>query len=564
MKTMNIRYRTYSKCIWILFIIFPFFFGMYYEFCGTVMGTVLTAVLLLYLKKAGKLQFRWNLGMMLCIIFLLGYLITVCYAVDSGMAFLGIFHMVWIFLFLLCYQQLENPEKEKIFLAIPYIGLAMCILGFEGYLIPFLYQHMYANERLGGGFQYPNTFALFLLIGIILLCDKKKLKKRDYLFVVILIAGIGLSGSRMVLILTILTVVILIIKNRSTGLLTCAILLAVLLIGYIVVTGDIRNIGRIATFSFVDSTLVGRFLYAKDALLLLMCHPLGMGHLGYYYMENQIQTGVYSVQYVHNDWLQIGLDIGWLPMLFYGMAVVKTLVSQTVSGTRKLVLAVIFLHGLLDFDLSYRVMLCIVFLIMEETEWHLSKDSCKKEHFIRKKSVVIPLMLVMVICIYISIPLISYYHNNMEVAEKWYPWYTEAKLVVVSESKDAEEVDQLADEIISQNTTCVLAYYAKAMAAYCEDDYEKVIHYQKEAIARDYFNYDMYLNYAYMLYEGMLFYEDTDEKMYDICRTEILHIPDYLREAENKVSKLGSMIDDQPGLSLEKELRGILEEIKGG
>ena len=117
---------------------------------------------------------------------------------------------------------------------------------------------------------------------------------------------------------------------------------------------------------------------------------------------------------------------------------------------------------------------------------------------------------------------------------------------------------------ISQNTTCALAYYAKAMVAYCEDGYEEVIYYQKEAIARDYFSYNVYLNYAYMLYEGMAYYEDLDKRMYDICRTEILHIPDYLKEAEAGISRLGSMIDDQPELSLEEELCGILEEVKGG
>ena len=40
--------------------------------------------------------------------------------------------------------------------------------------------------------------------------------------------------------------------------------------GHIFITKDVSGIGRIATLSFTDSTLLGRFLYIKDALGLLL------------------------------------------------------------------------------------------------------------------------------------------------------------------------------------------------------------------------------------------------------------------------------------------------------
>lgn len=559
---MKQQYNNYTKGILLLFVVCPFFFGMYYEFCGAVVAAAIAVVLLWRLTQTGSLKFEWSIGTVLCVLFLMGYIITIPYAVDSGMAFLGVFRILWILLFLLGYKQLKAPEKEKIFHTIPLTGFLMCMVGFAAYFIPVLKKYMYANNRLGGGFQYPNTFALFLLTGIILLCSKKQLKKVEYLFIAALLAGICLSGSRTVFVLTVLTFFILIIKNRNLKLLFgIGVLISALSI-FVLVTGDVSNIGRIATFSFMDSTLVGRALYAKDALPLLLHHPFGMGHLGYYYMENGIQTGVYSIKYVHNDWLQLGLDIGWVPMLLYGAAVIKTLLSKTVTGTNKMILAVIFLHGLLDFDLSYSIMLCIVFMIMEEAEWKHFKYLREARYLIKPQCAVISLVFGMVVCIYISIPLLYYYNNNMEMAEKYYPWYTEAKLSLLSESEDIDEVEQLAEEILNGNDTCTLAYYAKAMAAYCEDDYEKVILYQREAIARDYFNYDVYLNFAYMLYDGVLYYENTDEKMYETCRKELLKIPDYLEDAEGKLSRLGSMIDDQPELSVDGKLYEMLKMIQ--
>jgi tetratricopeptide (TPR) repeat protein len=285
-------------------------------------------------------------------------------------------------------------------------------------------------------------------------------------------------------------------------------------------------------------------------------------------MENLVQTGVYAVQFVHNDWLQIGLDVGWIPMLLYPAAVVKTLCSSKVSGTKKIMLAVIFAHGLLDFDLSYSIMLCMVFLIMDQVEFRNLKNfrsetnSCLTASPLGKWVTTILLFLAAGLCIYIAIPLIAYYNGEAEMAVKFYPWYTEAKLELLSQEDNAKAVDNLADEILAQNDTCALAYYGKAMAAYCQEDYQGVIQYQREAIARDAFRYEEYLNYAVMLKDGMTYYEDKDEEMYQLCCQEIGEIPKLIQQAKDRVSKLGSMIDDQPELSIDPELYGILHLVE--
>lgn len=551
------------RILQILFILLPFFFGVYYEFCGAVL-TALIAGILIYLFLAKKrLQIPLSVGLLMSGLFVFGYLFTVPYAIDSGIAALGVVKVIWIPLFLIALHQLQSDEKSEIFATIPYTGALLCLIGFAAYFLPFLKQYFYINGRLSSGFQYANTFALFLLAGIILLYDKKEMTWRDYLLGALLLFGIALSGSRTVLVLTFLVLLYLIIKHRNIKLAGGVFCLAVLLLLYVFLQKDVSSIGRIATISLTDSTLLGRFLYAQDALVLLLKHPFGMGHMGYYYMENGIQTGVYSVQYVHNDLLQIGLDIGWIPMLLYFITVIYCLFAKQITHTKKLILLIIFIHGLLDFDLAYSVMLCIVFMIMDEQMIPWRGKQMDKTLYLKGASWVAVCLALFLGAAYLSVPLIAQYQDQMELAIKWYPWHTEAKLALLSKSEDASRVEKLADEILQQNDTCSLAYYGKAMVANCNNQYKKMIQYQKEAISRDYFNHEVYTNYSNLLYDGISYaMEADDEKIYNMCRKEILALPSYMDSAKKRLGKLGKMIHDQPDLEIDAEMKELIEAVQ--
>ncbi|MCH5267983.1 MAG: O-antigen ligase family protein [Lachnospiraceae bacterium] len=551
----------YYKTIQIILIILPFFYGMYYEFCGAVMTAVISGILLIILLKNHKLQISLSVGFLLSMIFVCLYLFSILYAVDSGMAAYGVIKLLWIPLFLVLCSQLQKEKREKLFSIIPYIGTALCLIGFAAYFLPWIKNYFYINGRLSSGFQYANTFALYLLIGIIILFDKKELVWRDYLSGAILLCGIALSGSRIVFVLTAFIVLYFIIRHRNKKLACGIFAFALLLIIYIYIKGDITNVGRITTFSLTDSTLLGRFLYAKDALGLLLKHPFGMGHFGYYYMENGIQSGVYSVQYVHNDWLQIGLDIGLFPMLLYFISIIYCLFSKELKHHEKIILSVIFLHGLLDFDSAYGAIQCIVFIIMHNKTitW---RDKQIEAICIKRNQWSLLFSAFFIIGCYFSVPLIARYQNHMEIAVKWYPWDTEAKLKILSELEDTEKADNLADEILRQNDTCALAYYAKAMVADFSYDYENMIHYQKKSIERNYFNHEAYSNYTYMLYNGLCYAIDNDdEAVYTLCSEELLKLPSYMDDAKDRLSKLGKMINDQPDLEPDEDMIKIIDAI---
>lgn len=579
-NVMKIKLGERGIRLWLLaaFCVFPFFYGMYYEFCGAIAAAVLAVILLAGTKEKRNLEVKGTVGISLALLFLSGYLVTCIWAVDSGMAFLGIFKLLWIVLLLLGIQQTDSGYRDKLLHTIPYVGGIMCLAGFAGFLVPYFNEHLFLNNRLGGFFQYPNTFALFLLIGIVVLCNQKQPSFHDYILTIVLTVGIGVTGSRIVFVLMVLAFLFMIIKNRNWKLAALAAFLMVILAVAVLLTGDSDSIGRITTFSLTDSTLIGRILYVRDALPLLLKHPFGMGYLGYYYTENEIQTGLYTVRYIHNDLMQIGLDIGWIPMGIYLAAVVKTLLSKTVSGTKKLILALIFVHSLLDFDYSYTVILAIVLLIMEDVQWQPVRHSVLRKQMARdlvpqrqsaffmtwkqvfvKRGRMLALLGVLVLpAVYMTVPMLAAYMEKPSLAVSWYPWYTEEQLKLLSESEDVEEVDAIADRILKQNDTCALAYQAKAMAAYCLDDYEGVIKWQKEAIERDYFRYEVYLDYAYMLYDGMVSMEEEDPAVSKKCAKELARLPEYLNEAEEKISRLGSMIDDQPELSADEALSELL------
>ena len=92
---------------------------------------------------------------------LAGYLLTPFWAVDSGMALLGFFKFLPAALFWLLLMQLGPEVRERLFLTIPVSGITMTLLSYPTRWIPALTPYFYASGRLGGFFQYSNSFALF-------------------------------------------------------------------------------------------------------------------------------------------------------------------------------------------------------------------------------------------------------------------------------------------------------------------------------------------------------------------------------------------------------------------
>ncbi len=548
-------------------------FGTLYEFGGAIMLVIASAVLIFFVAKKRVIKLSLNAGSILAIIFTILYFVSSIYALDSGMAFLGAIKILWIVPALLCYSCLEKQEQEKVFDFLPWFGSIISAVGIGGYFIAPLNEFFYASNRFGGFFLYANTQAIFLLMCIIWMCNRKDLRIVDYVRYVLMLMGIALTGSRTAMILSVIMVIYLMIRNRNLKFILITIGALVLGIGAILLVEEGTGIARLAELSVTESTFVGRLLYVYDALPLIASHPFGMGHLGYYYIQDSIQSGIYSVTYVHNDVVQLGLDIGIIPMVLYVLAVGYSLFSKWLCPRKKIMLLALFLHGLMDYDLSFSSILLILLMILWDVKLPVGKRARLAQDLSDKKttaltdkkrkniSIIAGLASVALIFVgaYFSIALTAEHYGNPELAYGMYEPFTQAKLSLLADTTDARKADILADSILKQNKTCSLAYYTKALIADYAGDYDEMIRYGKLAIENNFFRQIEYERYAELLNDGLM---TCQPDVYDKCASEMMQIENYMDTAMSRLSYYGERINEQPNLHMTTDMLEILENIK--
>ena len=116
----------------------------------------------------------------------------------------------------------------------------------------------------------------------------------------------------------------------------------------------------------VFETLIRRFDYMKDALVLLKDHWLiGIGPGAWKYYQNLVQTTQYSVTYVHNGWLQMWLEYGSIFFIVMLCILVKALWRFFKEGQYLLLTITVFIaaHSFVDINLSFGLILMLVGLL---------------------------------------------------------------------------------------------------------------------------------------------------------------------------------------------------------
>ena len=224
-----------------------------------------------------------------------------------------------------------------------------------------------ANGRIDGFFQYANTYAVFLLVCLLLLALKEERKRRDYAAMAVLVVTIFLSGSRGVFLL--LAAVGLfwflhtVVSSRRVlpALVGAA---AVVLLGALAVflSGGLV-LDRLRAITLESSSLNGRLLYDLDGLRILAAHPFGVGRGGYLYVQPLFQTGPYILRSIHNEYLQAALDGGILSGVLL-LALAAWIVLRPGAPLReRAAAAVLALHACIDFDFQFFGMLCLLLLL---------------------------------------------------------------------------------------------------------------------------------------------------------------------------------------------------------
>lgn len=550
-----------QKMLPIVFTVSLMCTGIFYEYLSCAFSMFLLVLLFIKVKKEKQFIWRWNLISVTLVSFLLMYTISSIWAVDSGMAFLGVFKYLPVLLFWANLMQ-EPESAEKITGILPYVAGALTILSIIAMQIPALNSYFSVAGRLAGFFQYPNTYALFILVAELLLIGQLKHKLWDYLTLVVLLLGLLMTGSRTVFVLAVLSnlVFFLFHKNKRikiVGAVSIALIIVAVLV-FVLAFDGVGVVERYLQLSVKESTFIGRILYFADALPVILKNPFGLGYMGYYYIQQTIQTGFYSVRYVHNDFLQIMLDIGWLPCVLLVVAIGKSIFYKKTTFHQKIILSVIFLHSCFDFNLQFIAMFCLLLLFMDHKSG--KKILVRKQLLWVKSSIVAAGWM----CFYIGVSLALFQMEKYDHALKVYPWNTQVQVMMLTEIEDLEQADKIADSILERNEYVTLAYSIKSRSAYAKGDFGNVITYKNTLLEKAPFQYDEYEEYCYMLVNGISLYTKAgDMGSADLCKQELLAIPRKLAQAEQRISTLGKMIKDQPTTELPEDIKNYINRLEG-
>ncbi len=243
--------------------------------------------------------------------------------------------------------------------------------------------------------------------------------------------------------------------------------------------------------------------------------------------------------YAHNDFLQILLDVGWLPFLFLVFVVGKTVFSPDVPRAHKWIFLVMTTHALLDFDFQY-VGVFAVYLLF---------TPCLKKPVKIKRPLwgkVLAGALVPV-CLYFGIALGIGFFGGARVSYQMLPFTTKGAVATVGQNATLEQKEQVGELLVRHNPHYYLGYQILGNVSFSQGDLGRMMEYYTTALELAPFETRQYSDYAYQLAYGVQMYRRAGDKdSANLCLAQLQALPQYINNAREKMSGLGKRIADQP------------------
>lgn len=539
-KVLTVVIVSILLCLW----------GGIYDFVAAAYGTVfLIAIFLLY-RTDHKLDIPLNIASVGLFVIFAGMCLSALLAKDHGMAVLGCIRAAALCSFWVLWCNLKEQTKAILWNVLPEILAVITAISMLFYFIPQIREYLYSAGRLGGVFQYSNTYALLLLTGLVLLVYRDEKKKTNYIETAILLSGIIWCGSRSVFVLMILAAVFLILGKKINAK-TVFIMLAVIIVAVIAAGFGLGlDVQRLLRLTLNSSTLNGRILYWYDAVKMIVKNPLGLGYMGYFFMQPQFQTGNYVTKYVHNDILQLALDAGIVVAVLFVIVIIKNIFSKKNGIEKRLILAIIVLHSLFDFDLQYLSMFCVLIMCLDT-------ESDRKICVDKICALTIPTAAALASA-YFAVALFFEYAGNTKVSLALYPYNTfalETEMYSDDGKGDAEKVIRL-------NGMMPSAYEQAASEKIDEWEYEQAEKYLSEMIK--YVGYDSYYYNQAVYYYSMCLEQAVRQNDMENAKTileDIKNVPDIIKEKEQSASKFAYRINDKPKIELQDDIEDYIEKM---
>ena len=431
-----------------------------------------------------------------------------------------------------------------------------CVLA----LIPNLKDSFFsANERLVGFFQYSNSFALYMLIGICILINKEKKKKNDIILGIALTLGIILTKSRFTFLIGLIYMMYCIFellkKRKSTKYAAIGIIVLVAII--IIIFAVMQNNIRIFKISLNESTLIGRLIYNLDGLKILLKYPFGVGYMGYSYIYPTVQTANYSVKFIHNDLLQQGVDTGIIPMIILMALWVYNIFSKKTEKLTRQLLIIMFAHLIFDFNMQFTIFEFIIVLLLEQQE-------IKTIIFKNKNKITNILLCSILIFIYIYFGIgdIADHLGNYSLSLDLIPNKTSAIINEMAKEPTLTKAAKLADKLIDQNKYVVPAYKVKVDHAFDCRNWQEMCECQQIIISLRKYNIEKYEEYVLLISKALdITVNSSNEADTKYLISQLGKIKPLLEQTKQQTSNLAYSIKDSPELELKEEIVKYINDV---
>lgn len=541
----------------LVMLLAPFCMGLFYVWSCALCNLILLGELLFVIVRRGRLRLVWDEGLLMLLLLFAAYALSALWATERGLAPMGAVKALTPLLFALCLQQFDGETRTRVLDTLPLSGAVMTLLSAALCAVPACRDWLLVDGRLAGFFQYPNTFALFLLLGLVVAVSRGRWR-RDLPLALVLAAGLVSTGSRTALVLAALIALLWALRagnaRRRALLLGALALCAAALVGAALLFPD-TPVGRVLMISVSSSSLLGRLLYFRDALPVILRHPFGLGYMGYYYSQGSFQTGVYSVMFVHNELLQLLLDVGWLPALAAAAVLGRRLLRRGTPWRERMLLLAILGHCMLDFDLQFAV----IWFVVAAT---LGDGKRFGESTLRRRGLAAGAATVLA-ALGVSLGASDGMSAQPQAALVLYPNNTDALYQSLLEAQDTETMDALAARTLALDEHVSVAHSARALVAFQQGDIQSFIEEKEEAISCSPYTQEEYQDYFNKLTVAISLYKQQgDSYSVTYCVARLRNIPDQMQQALDAASPLAWRIVHKPELALTEEQLAYLDALE--
>ncbi len=485
-------------------------------------------------------------------------LISVMTGIDKGESIYGFLRLFAYMTAAVAVQQLEEKDKQRILSIIPLLGVIFSVCSLFHECIIFQNWISMPTGRLAGPFEYPNTMALFLVIGLVV--AEYLWKRGKYIIQIFLMIGVLATGCRTVFVILCTYLFYRSIKSfwRNKSFIILMIIVFLVMCMTVISGQGLYGLNRFMRLNIKESTFQGRLLYWEDAMRMLLKHPFGLGYMGYFYLQQAEQTGVYSVQFVHNEWLQWMLDYGIVAGVGLAMYIVRQFRQKKMEDMEKELLFVIAGCSSFDFHLQYTGIVLIVLLLFPRGD-----VICSGSQLLRWRYVCFAGALISAGFLSAAITAQQFArYQDYEHAVRWNPLSAQYKQELLLQSEDLDRAADYADQLLKDNQYLYVAYLIKSNAAAKEGKVDHFIENRKQVLRLRKYKVNEYEDYFRILMSWYLkaCTENNDEVMSQ-CREAMQEIPEMIMEVKKQTSVRAYRIRQKPELNFNKEYEKVIRSL---